>query len=114
MIFYNNHYLLHLPHYSQFADHQLPGRGPEAVLLLDDRDLHLEADRGDGDYHFYADSPLFCLPLSNDKCVRCGVVGIGKFAHLYVFVVDIYKTKLKSNVSNKFLQPWKMTPSHSR
>ena len=84
------------------------------MLLLDDRDLHLEADRGDGDYNFYADSPLFCLPLSNDKCVRCGVVGFGKFAHLYVFVVDIYKTKLKSNVLNKFLQPWKMTPSHSR
>ena len=56
------------------------------MLLLDDRDLHLEADRGDGDYHFYADSPLFCLPLSNDKCVRCGVVGLGKFAHLYVYL----------------------------
>ena len=83
------------------------------MLLLDDRDLHLEAARGDGDYNFYADSPLFCLPLSNDKCVICGVVVLGKFAHLYVFV-DIYKTKLKSNVSNKFLQPWKMTPSHTR
>ena len=47
------------------------------MLLLDDRDLHLEADRGDGDHKFYADSLIFCLPLSNDKCVRCGVVVLG-------------------------------------
>ena len=99
---------IHVLNYSQFADHQLSGRGPEAVLLLDG-DLHLLAARGDGDHNFYADSLVFfsfsfflfffflsflvlsffsfsfCLHLSNDQYViRSGMCdgGVGyKFVH---------------------------------
>lgn len=104
----DNIFYLHVLNYSQFADHQLSGRGLKAVLLLDG-DLHLLAARGDGDHNFYADSLVFfsfsfflfffflsflvlsffsfsfCLHLSNDQYVirigmRDGGVGY-KFVH---------------------------------